>query len=788
MFGRMLKKDLKRNRTMNIILFLFVIIASIFFASGMYNLVAVTNGTDYMFEKAELGDYQLISMGEDAIGSFEDKVRSVPEIKNYTRETVIFFAKGNVKNEAGKRMEVTNTGLICSVSDNGMKFFDKDNNEVTSVDPGKVMVTGSFLRTNDLKIGDKLIVEQGGVKETYEIQDTFKDAFLGSDFMGNPRLLLNDTDFRKFLEDEICFKYYGGEAFYIHTDSPDKVGSALSKLENVAYSSPISTIKMAYVMNLIVAFVVVILSICLMIVSFLILRFSINFSIGEDFREIGVMKAIGIRNRKIRILYLFKYSVIAVVGSIIGLFISIPFGDLLLESITRDMILGTGLGFLWNVIGSVIVALLVIFFAYMSTGKVRKLTPVDAVRSGQTGERFRKKGGIRISRNKVRPSLYLAFNDILSSPKRFITVIITFTLCTLLVLVIVNTANTMNSDKLLYLFGPESDVYITDTADAMSYMNEKGKDRLKEHLDDMAKKYTDAGMPCNAYVTMIYNYEIEFNGKSYSYAVEQDMNNKSTDYRYSAGSAPSNKNEIAITKQFSKASGAVIGDSVKMDFGNGPEEMLITGMFQSMNDLGEIILLHEDAPADFSHIKSIMQYRLVFTDDPDQATIDQRIERIKEMTGNDEVFNGAQYCVDSVKVYDIMDTVAKLLLLIVLIVVALITILMERSFIADEIGDIAITKAIGFKDATVIKWHVYRFAIVALVAMILAVGLSIPVTNLAISPIFGMMGASDIDYNYDIIRCFLAYPSVILAVTVITAFITALYSKKIKSRDAAGIE
>ena len=51
-----------------------------------------------------------------------------------------------------------------------------------------------------------------------------------------------------------------------------------------------------------------------------------------------------------------------------------------------------------------------------------------------------------------------------------------------------------------------------------------------------------------------------------------------------------------------------------------------------------------------------------------------------------------------------------------------------------------------------------------------------------------MMGASDIDYNYDIIRCFLAYPSVILAVTVITAFITALYSKKIKCRDAAGIE
>jgi putative ABC transport system permease protein len=135
-----------------------------------------------------------------------------------------------------------------------------------------------------------------------------------------------------------------------------------------------------------------------------------------------------------------------------------------------------------------------------------------------------------------------------------------------------------------------------------------------------------------------------------------------------------------------------------------------------------------------------------------------------------------------------MDAVAKLLLLIVLIVVVLITILMERSFIADEKSEIAIAKAVGFKDSTVIRWHVNRFFFVALVAMLLAVVLSIPMTDLCISPIFGMMGASDIDYNYDILRCFVMYPGIILIVTVVTAFITALYTKKIVSRDTASIE
>jgi len=788
MFGRILKKDIKRNKTMNIILFLFVIIASLFFASGLNNLVAAFNGTGYQFRTAEIGDYQLISMGEGAVGLMEDKVKSVPEVKSYKKEMVVYCAEGNILNETGKRFDVTNTGIVLSIGGRGMKYFDQDNREITTVDEGKVRITNKFLRDNGLAAGDKIVIKQGGVEETYEIQSGFKDAFLGSQFMGNTRFILNDKDFQKFLDDEICYNYYGGEIFYIHTDDTSAVGSALSGLEKVGYSYPVSTLKMAFIMNLIVAFVVVILSICLMIVSFLVLRFAINFSISEDFREIGVMKAIGITNRKIRTLYLTKYAVIAVAGSVIGSVLSIPFGKALLYSVSRDMVLGSGLGIVWNFIGAVAVACLVILSAYLITGKVRKLAPIDAIRSGQTGERFRRKGGIRISKSKVRPSLYMAVNDILSSPKRFVTVIVTFSLCTLLILVIVNTANTMKSEKLVHLFGPVSDVYITDVAESMSYMNGQGKEELKERLDEMEKEYTDAGMPCKAYISLLYNYEVGYEGKSYNYACEQDMNNTVDDFIYSEGLAPSNKNEIAITDMFTELTGAKIGDTVTMDFGNGPEEMLITAKFQSMNDLGKVILLHQDAQTDFTHLKTPMEFRLDFTDNPDKKTVGERIEKIRDMTGNDKVQTAAEFSADSVKVYDIMNAVARLLLVIVLIVVVLITLLMERSFIADEKSEIAITKAVGFRDSAVIRWHVFRFFIAAAVAMLIAVGLSIPVTELAISPIFGMMGAKKIDFKYDILRCFMAYPAVILAVTVITAFVTALYTKKIKCRDTASIE
>ena len=788
MFGRILKKDLKRNKTMNIILFLFVIIASVFFASGIYNFVAVINGTDYMFEKAGIGDYQLISLGESEPGAYEERVRSIPEVVSYESDETIYFSEGDVLTEDGRKIDITNVGLLNSIDRLGIRFFDKDNNEITSVEPGTVIVSGKLFRDNNLEVGDKLTFVKGDTEVTLTVAGTLKDAFLGSEFMGNPRFLVSDDVMQEFSNDELVSKYYQGEVFYITTDDPAAVGSALSDLENVGYSKPVSTIKMAYIMNLIIAFVAVILSIVLMIVSFLVLRFTINFSIGEDFREIGVMKAIGIRNNKIRSLYMTKYAVIAVAGSLIGLFLSIPFGKMLLDSMTQDMVLGTELGFVWNITGAVLVTLLVILFAYLSTAKIKKLTPIDAVRSGQTGERFKKKGGIRITKNLLRPSWYLALNDIFSSPKRFVTVIVSFSLCTLLVLMIVNTANTMNSDKLVYLFGPAADVYITDVKTETSFMHVDGKQELEDYLSDLEKEYSADGMPCTARIGLIYTYQIEFEGETYSCSCQQDMYTKASEFEFSEGKAPANRNEIAVTKPFIDNTGAKIGDTVKMDFGEGPEEMLITATFQSFNNLGDIVLLHEDAPTDFSHLTSTTQFKLDFTDDPDQKTIDERVQKIKDKTGNDEVFNAAEYCVDSTRVYYIMDAVAKLLVGIVLIVVILVTVLMERSFIADEKSEIAIAKAVGFKDGTVIKWHVQRFFIVALAAMILAVVLSIPMTEIVISPIFGMMGASDISYNYDILQCFVMYPGTVLIVTIVTAFITALYTKKIISRDTASIE
>ena len=67
-----------------------------------------------------------------------------------------------------------------------------------------------------------------------------------------------------------------------------------------------ATIKLSYAFDMLAVETLLMVSLIFVAVAFVILRFTIAFTLSEEFREIGVMKAIGIRNLKIRSLYLVK--------------------------------------------------------------------------------------------------------------------------------------------------------------------------------------------------------------------------------------------------------------------------------------------------------------------------------------------------------------------------------------------------------------------------------------------------------------------------------------------------
>ncbi|MBE6014792.1 MAG: FtsX-like permease family protein [Lachnospiraceae bacterium] len=786
MYRNVLKKDIKRKKTMNIILLIFTILASMFVSSGLSNIVTVMNGTDYFFDKAGIGDYVVITQGVD--NDAENALRGSKYTESLKREECFWLTKDEITS-GDKALEAkNNTVIVQPIQETGIKYFNMDNSEIETVNKGEIYLSAGTLERSNLKVGDTLNIKSHGVDETYTIAGEMKDALLGSDMMGNTRLLISKEDCAAFKDAEEM-KPYTGHIYYVKTDNASELKAEVSESRGTLFQGERATIKLSYVMEMIIAMIVLVLSVCLVLVSFVLLKFVITFSIQEEFREIGVMKAIGIKNGKIRRLYIIKYLGLAVIGGFVGFIAGIPFGRMLMASVSTKMVLGNDSGLMLNIAGSLVVILIMIGFAYLCTGKVKKATPVDAIRSGQTGERFKKKTRYSRRKSHLPNALFMAVNDVLSAPRRFIIIVFSFFLCSIFVFGVVEVADTMTSDRLITTFGKKSDIFITDTKlMGIDFLSETGDENQKKTLDAIDADLKKMGIPGKASMEVWYTYPITAGGRTTSMLFQQNKRTHADEYEYIEGSAPQSKNEIAITPYIAEDLGVKVGDKVTIDFGEEKMECIISGSFQTMNQLGKVLRLHEDAPTKMSFASTLMSIQIDFDDHPDAKEVDNRIRKLKDHYDIKDVFDAAGFCNDCMGVADTMNMVAKLLLLITGIVVILVTILMERSFIQDETNQIALLKAVGFKSSFILKWHVARFMLVSLIAEVLAIALTYPVTKLWCDPIWRMMGATSVEYFFNPVSLLLVYPGIILLICLAASFLTGLYTYRIKSNSITNIE
>lgn len=785
MYFNILKRDIKRKKTMNVILLLFTVLASMFVSSGISNVVTVMNGTDYFLDKAGIGDYMIFTQsGDGGVTKILDESQNV---ESYKMEDCLWLCKDDLK-ISGKEVEMkSSTVVLEGFSDSAITYFKSNNEELKSVKRGEIYVTAGLLKKNNVSVGDELRINLKGTDRKFKIAGEIKDALLGSDMMGNTRLIINQEDYLEYDSDE--FKEYNGRIFYIKANDVKAVKSETTDAKGILFSGERNMIKLCYVMEMLVAMIVLVLSVCLCIVSFVLLKFVITFTINEEFREIGVMKAIGIKNRKIRSLYMTKYFAMSVVGGIIGFFAGIPFGSVLISSVSEKMVLGNDAGILLNIAGSMLVVLVMSGFAYFCTRKVKKATPVDAIRNGQTGERFSKKTRYSIRKTHFGNALYMAVNDVLSAPKRFITITLSFFLCSIFVFGVVMVTDTMKSDRLIGTFGKKSDVYITSAKlMEMEFISKEGNENIIKQIENIENDLEKMGMHGKVSTEVWYKYPVTSNGKVYSVTLQQCKQNKMSDYEYTQGSAPQNADEIAITKTVAKEIDAQIGDTVTIDFGDEKRECIVTAYFQTMNQLGSVIRIHEDAPTDMSNASALMAFQIDFDDKVNDKELRKRIDRIKDFYDIEEVFDAAQYCDDCMGVADTMDAVAKLLLIITCIVVILVTVLMERTFISDETSQIALLKAVGFRNSFILRWHVLRFMLVAVTSEVLAIAFTYPVTKLWCDPIWKMMGATNVKYYFKPLSLMVVYPGIILLINFVSVLLAALYTNRITSNDIANIE
>lgn len=790
MYLNILKKDLKRKRTMNIILLLFIILAVMFVSSSANNLSAVTSSLDTYFDNAKVADYCIFTSGKvetDKSESAEEIVKNFSGTQSYKSEDTIYISTSGVTKE-NKQIESSST-MMNAFENACITYFDENNEPLTAVNEGEVYLRKSILTQNNLAVGDKITVKVGDVSKDFKIKGSLKDAVLGSSMMGTPRYLVSKADFNDFYSDE-SVKPWTGKSVYVYTDDIEGLEQALSDCTNITFMGSKALIKTTYIMDMINAGVLLIVSICLILISFVILRFTITFTLSEEYREIGIMKAIGIKNSKIRGLYLIKYFATSIVGAIIGLILSIPFGNMLLQQVSENIVIEGNDRYILNIIFAIAIVLIIMLFCYRCTGKVKKFSPVDAIRNGTTGERFKKKGVIKLSKSKLKPVPFMAVNDILSGVKRFGIMLITFTIGILLITIMVNTISTLQSDDLVTWYSmTKSDVFLEDLKSDERHLVTGGHENLKEQLNEIKKTLSENEIKADCYCETAFKLGI-INGDYKCKSLAFQGTNTTTDmYSYLEGTPPKNKNEIALTYITADKIHAKIGDTVTISTVSGDKDYIITAIYQSMNNMGEGIRFTEDEELDYSQAMGIFPYQVKYTDNPSSDEISKRFELIKDKFSDYTVRTGGEYVdymIGGVAGY--MSNTKLLIILIVLIINILVAVLMEKSFLTKERSEIAMLKAIGFKNSSIILWQTLRIGIVMVLAVFIAILLSEPASQLSVGFIFKIMGANNIIFDVNVLESYVIYPLICLATTVLAVFIVAQQVRKVKSSEINSIE
>ncbi len=759
MFFRILRKDLQRNKIITLILFLFIMLAALLVSGGTILVLRLTGSIDYLLDKADVPHYVQMNSGvinEADINQFIKANRIISKQQNIAMIN-IDGAKIHLKYDQNSEAD--------SVIDNGFvtqnKSFDyllNRKNDKIKVHKGEIAVPIYYMQKNDLKIGDRIRIGDGKFSMVFTISDFVRDALMNPSVISSKRFVVNESDYN-------TLKHIGVIEYLIEFQLNDL--SKLKEFSNTYQSSDLPKKGPSIDYNLFVLLnaitdgimiaVMILVSLLLIIIAVLCLRFTMIAAIEEDYREIGVMKAIGISQKDIRSIYLIKYAVLSITATLTGYLLSIPAGRLLTSNIA--LYIGLAPLNLKQVVipflGAAFVGLLIIICCILVLRRFKKISAVEALRSGNTAG-LKKSGDMFLLSNRkhMGVNLFLGVKDVFCSMRMYGLLFFIFILCSFIIIVPVNMLNTMKSPVFMSYMGvgfcevrfdlQQTDHTIQRFYDIQKYLkNDKDVTKMSALITCRLRMKSTAG-----------TWE----------GIDVETGDQTIfPLKYMEGASPTKDNEIALSYLCAKNAEKKVGDKLYILSGGKQKAMTISGIYQDITNGGITAKANMKYDPDTA-------LRYVINVDLKQGTVIK--EKIAEYSS---VYHLAK--VTDTKVYasqTMGETIGQLKLitiaaiLIAIAVSVLITSFFLKMLMAKDATQNAIMKSLGFMQNDIRKQYLTRMLLLLSGGIILGTIASNSLGEMLVSLVISNLGASRIEFIINPLQSYLLYPLCFIAVVTIT--------------------
>ena len=506
--------------------------------------------------------------------------------------------------------------------------------------------------------------------------------------------------------------------------------------------------------------IILIFTVMLVVMSVIIMHFSIKNFVELNVQNIGLLQATGYTAKELRLACVMEQMIIGLFATaaavIAGIFCSRQL------TVLSGMMMGLS-GFSGISVPALIstlagIPLMVLLGSLIATSSYKKLTVLEALRSGITSHNF-KKNHFPLETSRLPLSLVMAGKNIFGSGKKsvFITLIVaalSFSTCLGFTL-FQNWA--LDQSALLKLVGFESaDIQVTAP----------GND---EFVEDMMNNGNVEKV--NKWST-ISSMEVTYLDKSTSLGIDIYSDIDLLEYEYILeGHAPNNENEIVLSTVEAENIGASLGDivNVKSLVDDGTVPYTVCGIDQKINNMGKKAVMSEDGAKRLNPDYKFENV-LVYLKDSSKA---KELKRQWEKEYTDFQFTLVDDLIGSTinTIKAAMEGICVIFIAATCFVVILTQLLLTRAQVIRERTDLGVSKALGYTSGELIRRTLMTNIPTIVLGIVLGLIIHIGLANRSILLGLASFGIRQNEFSTDS-HWYAITAVIILLCAVITAFLS----------------
>lgn len=659
-YARMTKKSWERDWLSTVCFTVFAAISIALISLTTMLFVNLTGAINNLMKVAKTPDFLQMHMGEIRTEDIERFAREEPGVTDYQ---VLHFLNldNSILSLGGQTLLDSTQDNGISVQGDGFDYMIDLDNELPQVLPGQVYVPVCYESLYHIKVGDLMKIGE----ESLTVAGFIRDSQMNSMMASSKRFLVCEEDYERL-------KQLGSEEYLIEFLFDEGVDSNAFKTAyekaGLPMNGPTITGPLIKMMNTlsdgIMILIILLISLLVLIISLVCIRFMLITRIVSETGEVGLLKAIGISAKNIRMMFLRRYCVLVFLGAVLGIFLSVMMFTPL--STQMQKLYGVSQSGFGRVIFAIASALLVggviVLFVLRVLKKINKMTAVKAL-TGNLGEEKKKGNKLGIA---------------------FVTAIAVF-----LMMIPTNLYSTLSSPEFVTYMGIGNAQIRMDMREGEA----GGEDfhRIEKQLSEDYDVKEYALFQTNATPVKLSD------GTAMNMLMEWG-NHTRFPVTYSKGSAPDREGEAAISYLLSEELGLEPGDTFEVKKAGKYEKCRVAGIYSDITNGGKTAKIYDET---LSNTENVM-WRIAYITLTDSASQRKFIDR---------------YTAEGAEVVDIASRIrgtygptlsqvqraSVLVKIIAFVIILAILMLFVRMIISNQRYQISIKKALGFQSRNVQK-------------------------------------------------------------------------------------